>query len=442
MSTIEVTAVGGYSEIGKNMTAVKVGNDVVILDMGVDLEPYIKVQDEREGIEKVSAQELIALHAIPNDTVISDWKDKVRAVVCSHGHLDHIGAVPFLSGKYRCPIIGTQFTIEVIKRISSDNRLKVSNKCTRLPLNNTLHISPETQIELLNSQHSLPQTALVLIKHKQHKIVYANEYKFDHTPVLGSRINEKALAKLAPIDLLISDCIYAGEQVKMPSESVVKEMLRDVMATDFGDGAVFVTTFASHIARLKSIVQYGKQTRRQIIVLGRSFQRYIEIAEKINLLHFGKDITLYPYGNMVRKVLKRVARERHKYLVVLTGHQGEPQALLARIVKGEFSFRFTRGDSVIFCSRVIPTKTNQEARRRLDKELEVQGASILKDIHISGHGAREDMRRMIQLLKPKHVVPCHAPKDQQKLFAEIAIKQGYTSEQIHPLKNGERVEIE
>ena len=441
MDSIELTAVGGYSEIGKNMTAVKVGNDVVILDMGVDLEPYIKVQDEREGIEKVSVHELISIKAIPDDAAIADWKDKVRAIACSHAHLDHVGAVPFLAGKYHCPILGTQYTVEMIKRICADNRLKITNKCTRLPLNNSFRVSPETSIELLNSQHSLPQTALVLIKHKSKKIVYANEYKFDPAPIIGSKMNEKELAKLGPIDVLISDCIYANEPIKMPSESVVREMIRDVFSTDFGASAVFITTFASHLARLKSIVQQGKQTGRKIIVLGRSFQKYIETAEKINLVHFGKDITLYPYGPQVRKKLKEVARERHKYIVVLTGHQGEPNALLARITRDELPFKFRKGDFVIFCSKVIPTKTNQEARQKLERGLNVLGTNILDNIHISGHGAREDMRRMITLLKPRHLVPCHAPRERQKHFADIAFQQGYTSEQVHFLKNGERVRL-
>ena len=435
---IEVTAVGGYSEIGKNMTAVKIGNDVVILDMGVDLEKYVKVQEEREGLEKASAKELIHHKAIPDDSVIKDWMENVKAIVCTHAHLDHIAAIPFLAEKYKCPIIGTQYTIDIINRISSDNKIQIKNKCKTLKINDYYGISDDCKIQLINSQHSIAQTAIAVIHYKGEKIVYGNEYKFDTDPVLGRKINESLLKKLRPVNTLISDCIYADHIGRMPSESTAKEMIKKVFSNNFGDKAVLITTFASNLARLKSIIQYGKQTGREVLILGMSFEKYIGTAEKINIIDFSRDAKIFPYGNQVKKILKKAEQERGKYILVVTGHQGEPNAVLSKISRNKFPFKFRKGDYVIFSSKTIPTKLNIEMRKILENSLIEQGVEIIKDVHVSGHGAREDMRRMIRILKPKNLIPCHAPFNKQKIFAEIAYELGYNKSQVHFFKDGDR----
>ena len=229
----------------------------------------------------------------------------------------------------------------------------------------------------------------------------------------------------------------------MPSESVAKEMLRDVLlGTESQGKAVIVTTFSSHLARLKSIIEMGKKLNRKIVFCGRSLSKYVEAGEACGIIKFSKDVEMVKFGSKVKKRMKQIMkRGKDKFLLVVTGHQGEPKATLSKMADGQIGFKFNTEDHVVFSSTVIPTKTNQKYRDELEKKLKAYGVRIFKDIHISGHAAREDLRDLVNMLKPKHILPSHAPLDRKIAFSELAIEMGYKPGQIHIIKDGEKLSL-
>ncbi|MBW3021806.1 MBL fold metallo-hydrolase, partial [Candidatus Woesearchaeota archaeon] len=317
--TIEICAVGGYREIGKNMTAIKVDEEVILIDMGIHLENYIRYTED-EDIHGVTAAELIKAEAIPDITVINDWKDMVKAIIPTHAHLDHTGAIPFLSNKFDAPILCTPFTAGVIKAITTDEKIHLKNKVLRLNINAKYHISDKITVEFINITHSTPQSTMVALHTPYGIIMYANDFKFDRHPTLGKPTNFAKLEELGKkgVLALIVDSLYAPAAMKTPSEIVAREMLNEVMlGTNTKGKAVIVTTFSSHIARLKSIVEFSKKMHRKVMFLGRSLYKYIDAAKAADIIDFN-DTEIVKYGGQIRRKLKQIEKQgtRDKYVFV------------------------------------------------------------------------------------------------------------------------------
>ncbi|MBI5872245.1 RNase J family beta-CASP ribonuclease [archaeon] len=442
---VQICTVGGYSEVGKNMTAIKVDNEVVICDIGFYMPEIIKYEEEEGDKLAFDRQMLIKRGAAPNDRVIEDWKAQVRAIVFTHAHLDHIGALPYYAQEYRCPVFGTPYTIEMIRIIMKDEKLNIQNPLKVLNPNSEAKLSENIKIELINMTHSTPQTSMAAIHTKYGVIIYANDFKFDKTPIIGKAPDLKRLEELGKkgVLALIVDSLYSNTPIKTPSESVAREMLRDVMLGTTNKGnLIIVTTFASHIARLKSIVEFGKQLRRKIVFLGRSLHKYATAAENIKIINFSKDVEIIGYADKIKKKLKSIEKNRGEYLVVCTGNQGEPRSVLMKMVMGQYKFRFQVNDQVIFACRTIPCPINIENRKFLEKKLEAQGVRLFIDIHASGHAAREDLRDLIILTKPKHIIPAHGDEEKRKPMAELAESIGYKlGESVHLCSDGKIIDL-
>ncbi len=439
---IEIYAVGGYNEVGKNCTAVNVDGEVVIIDLGINLENYIKLTED-EDIVKISTDKLMKAGAVPDISVLDKIKSNVKAIVVGHAHLDHIGAIPYIANRFNAPVIGTPYSTEVIKSILKEDKIKLNNEIKILNLNSYYKVSNNLKIEFIHITHSIPQATLVAIHTKYGVIVYANDFKLDLHPTLGKKPNFKRLEEIGKENViaLIVESTYANDAKKMPSERVAKEMLRDVLlGTDNKDNLIIVTTFSSHIARLKSIIEFGKKLNRKILFLGRSLAKYVKAAENIGLVNFSKDVKLVKYSRQIERILKKVDKERKKYLLVTTGHQGEHKSVLYKIAKGEFKFKLYPEDSIIFSCRTIPTPTNIANREALENELKLSGVRIFKDIHQSGHAAREDLRDFINFIKPKNIIPSHGNKDMKNALVELAGEMGYKiNENLFLVKDGHKI---
>ncbi|MBR9700197.1 RNase J family beta-CASP ribonuclease [Candidatus Woesearchaeota archaeon] len=441
---MKIYAVGGYNEIGKNMSCVEVGDEAIILDMGIHLEPYIKYTDD-EDIQNINVKELLKVGAVPNITVLDPIKKKIKAIVPSHAHLDHIGAIPYLSNQYDCPIICTPFTAEVIKAIIKDEKINLKNKILSVNPNSKYVLSKTLTIEFINVTHSTPHTAMIALHTQDGIVVYANDFKFDNQPVLGKKPNYERLKALGDqgVKALICDSTRANRPAKTPSETVAKEMLRDVMLGVESEGrAIIVTTFSSHIARLKSIIEFGKKLNRKIVFLGRSLAKYTEAAENIKMVDFSKDVEIVRYGGKIKKKLREISKSPEKYIMVVTGHQGEPKATLSKMARKEFQFKFKPEDHVIFSCTIIPTETNISNRHNLEEELLHFGVRIFRGIHVSGHAAKEDLRDLLIMLKPHHLIPAHGQEEMKLSLANLGIEKGYKMDKnIHILKDGQMLEI-
>ncbi|RLE38654.1 ribonuclease J [Candidatus Woesearchaeota archaeon] len=440
---IVIKTIGGYNEVGKNMTAIKCGNDVVIFDMGLHLENYIRVTEDEQGdIKNITVSRLLKAGAIPDVRKLGDWKSKVKAIIPTHAHLDHVGAIHFLARKFDAPIICTPFTKAVIKTILKDEKIRLDNEIKSINVNSMYKLTDEMCVEFINMTHSTPQTVMVALHTPEGVVVYANDFKFDSHPMLGKKPNYARLKKLAEekVIALIVDCIYAKDAKKTPSEKVAESMLQDVLTGVESEGkAIIVTTFSSHLARLKSIIKFGKRLRRKIIFLGRSLAKYVNSAESINLINFKKDVELIKYSKKIKAKLDQVAKHKDRYLLVVTGHQGEPKAVLSKMIDRFYNFKFGKDDIVIFSCTVIPNKLNIKNRKSLEEKLRSKGVRIFRDIHVSGHAAKEDLRDLINMLRPANIIPAHGVMKMSLALAELAQEVGYSKQNIFVSRDGKQI---
>lgn len=440
---IEVIAVGGYNEVGRNMTAIKVDDEIVIFDIGLYLPAIVGYEDREQ--EKLSEEDLRRIKAIPDDSVLYNEREKVKAIILGHGHLDHIGGLPHLIKKYKnAKIIGTPYTIKVLDSILKDKGKKIHNQLKSVNLGNSFKITNDIKIEFFNMTHSIPQTALSVLHTKYGKIAYSLDFKLDNTPVLGNKPSYETLEKLENVKVLFLDSLYSKENSKTPSEKVAREMLREVLlGTENKGKAIVVTTFSSHIARLKSIVEFGQKLGRKVVFLGRSLNRYVRAAEDVGIINFSKKVEIVAYAQKIRKKLKQINKEgAYKYLIVCTGNQAEPGSTLTKIANDQFHFKFQKDDFVVFSCRTIPTEENMRNRKKLEEKLNKMGCRLFLDIHASGHGFKEDERELIKLIKPEHLIPGHGGRNVTSYAKELWLELGYKEDKVHILNDGQKIKIE
>ncbi|MFH1053226.1 MAG: RNase J family beta-CASP ribonuclease [Candidatus Woesearchaeota archaeon] len=438
---IRIFTIGGYNEVGKNMTAVDLGEDVILFDCGLHLPPIVELEES----ERVySEKKLRSIGAVPKDTILDDLglRRKVRAIIPSHAHLDHIGAIPFLAYRYNADIIGTPFTIEVLKTLLNDEKLFLKNKLRVVQPNSFCYVqgrNKKYRVDFINITHSTIQCSLLALHTPSGVVLYANDFKLDNNPVMGRKPNYEKLKEIAKegVKVLIVDSIYAGDNRKTASEKVARALLEEVLLTTNNQGVgLFVTTFSSHIARLKSIVEFGKKLDRKVIFLGRSLNKYISAATRVDMCPFRKDIEIATFRHQLEKSLRYINKNRSEYMVVCTGHQGEPGSILDRLSRNKLPFQFNQKDHIVFSSSVIPAQSNIDNRDKLDNRLKKRGVRLFNNIHVSGHPGREDLRDLIELLNPENIIPAHAGHDKTEHLIELGKELGYKPKNLHLAHNG------
>jgi len=439
---INLYALGGYSEVGRNMTALDIDGEIIILDMGLFIPAVIQYEEVQDFL---SEKDMIRIKAVPDDGVLVSRKDDVKAIVIGHCHLDHVGGVPYLAKKYRrAALVGTPFTISFLEIMLRDKNRKLSNRRKILNAGGVYQVSRNIDIEFVNITHSTVNCVMMVIHTPYGQIVYSPDFKFDNHPVIGDKPDYAALKSLDNVQALVLDSLYAKEDMKTPSEKVAKEMLKDVLlGTDNKGKAIIVTTFSSHIARLKTIIELGKKLNRKIVFLGRSLNKYTLAAEDAKIVKFSNQVEIVAYGNKIRNKLKHIMKEGvDKYLIVCTGNQGEKGSVLVKMTNGIFPFTFHYEDHVIFSCRTIPVEENIKQREKLEAKLKKYGCRIFTDVHVSGHGAREDDRDLINMLKPKKIIPAHGGKKITQPAADLAEEMGYKiGKNVFLLKDGQKIKI-
>src|SRR3989304_2218476 len=370
--------------MGKNMTGIRIGNDIIVMDMGLQLD-RVQIHEDVE-IDKMHSMDLIKMGAIPDDTVMNEVSGTVKAIVCTHGHLDHIGAIPKLAHRYKAPIIATPEGI----------------------------------------------------------LLYASDFKLDRTPTLGEPPDFQRLRKLGKegVKAMITESTNSGHSGKTPSEQIAKDLVRDVLlGTEETKSGVVITTFSSHVARINAIIQAAEEMERIPVLLGRSMERYLSIAEKMKYIKFPENLEIHGSRNAVDKALKRISQDgKRKYLPIITGHQGEPDSILTRIANGETAYKIERGDKVIFSANAIPNPMTLANRYAMETKLKMQGARIYDNVHVSGHASREDHWELLRMISPEQVIPSHGNMTMHSCYVEMAEDAGYIfGDTVHIMRNGEEM---
>jgi ribonuclease J len=444
---VEIATIGGYEEVGRQCTAVRAGQDVVIFDMGLNLSKVL-IHDNVET-EQMHSLDLIDMGAIPDDRVMSEIEGDVQAIVPTHGHLDHIGAISKLAHRYDAPVVGAPFTIELVKQqIQGESKFQVDNDLIKMEAGETMQIGDETEMEFVNVTHSIIDAINPVLHTPEGAVVYGLDKRMDHTPVIGDPIDMDRFREISRegegVLAYIEDCTNAGRKGRTPSERVAREHLRDVMDSvkDY-DGGIVATTFSSHIARVKSLVEFAEEIGREPVLLGRSMEKYSGTAERLGFVDFPDDLGMYGHRKSVDRTFKRIMKEgKENYLPIVTGHQGEPRAMLTRMGRGETPYDIEEGDKVIFSARVIPEPTNEGQRYQSEQLLRMQGAHIYDEIHVSGHLREEGHYQMLEALQPENIIPGHQNLENLAKYVNTCTSEGYTlGEDIHLSSNGNVIQL-
>ena len=416
---LDIHTIGGYNEVGKNMTALEMGNDVIVFDLGLYLPAVIGVTEK----EKIPTEKgMRSLGALPDDL--------------------------YLAPRYRAPVLGTPFTMEFLKTLLDDNRIEIPNRIVSIKPNSSYTIKGKDRnyrVEFINITHSTIQSALVAVHTKDGIILYANDYKMDRTPVFGDPPNYKRLKEISKIGVkvLISNCLYAPANRKTPSEKIARGLLEEVLFGLTNEKAgLIVTTFSSHIARLKSIVEFGRKLNRKVIFLGRSMNKYTSAAMRVGKAPFRKNIQIATYRNQVERILIKANKNKKDYMIVCTGHQGEPGSILDRMSRNKLPYKLNGKDQIVFSSTAIPSPINKEMRSELFNRLKRFHPRIFDNVHVSGHGSKEDIRELIKLTNPEHFIPSHGDLIKLEAGFDLALEMGYKKNyNAHLLSNGKKLRL-
>ena len=418
-----VIPLGGIEEIGKNMTAFQYKDEIIIVDAGLTFP-----EDEHLGIDVI----------IPDFSYLESNRDKIKALLLTHGHEDHIGAIPYLYqklGSEDIPMYGGRLTLELAKA-------KFEKRDAKLPKEkiikgrSILKISKYFTVEFISVTHSIADCYAICIKTPAGTILHTGDFKVDLTPVDGEGFDFGRLAQLGEegVDLLLSDSTNAQIPGFTPSERTVGESLKDEFSK--AQGRIILAAFASHVHRLQQIIYIAENYGRKIAIDGRSMVKIFEICSNLGYLKI-------PKGIMV-EIDKVETLPASQVLILCTGTQGEPLAALSRIANGSHKYISLReGDTVVISATPIPG--NEKAAYKNINQLMKRHANVVFEkgvgIHVSGHGCQEEQKLMLNLIKPKFFMPVHGEYVMLKKHKELAEAVGIPSENIILAENGMKLEL-
>lgn len=414
-----VYALGGLGEVGKNMYCYEHLEEIVIIDAGV-----LFPEESLLGVDYV----------IPDYAYLKRNQHKVKALVITHGHEDHIGGIPFLLQTLRIPkIYAPNFAAALIQRKLEDRRIR---DIPKIEIINT-HSKVETEhftLGFYDTTHSIPDALGVLINTPNGRIVHTGDFKFDLTPV-GDNADYQKMAYIGQIGvtLLMSDSTNSSVSGFSISEKKVAQSLLDTARKTHG--RLIIATFASNVYRVRQIIEAGVETGRKICVFGRSMENVVQVGRKFGHIPFSDEHFIQP------QALNSLPA--NKVMIVATGSQGEPLAALSRIANGTHKFiRIIPGDTVVFSSSPIPG--NAQSVSGVVNQLTRAGAnvmtnSILSSLHTTGHASQEEQKLMLQLIKPKYFMPIHGEYKMLKVHAKTAMETGIPEENIFICANGDAV---
>lgn len=410
---LTIIPLGGVGEVGRNSVALDIDGKIIVLDMGFHLERFIEVTGNDYPSERNLLRRLLGAKALPNIRFLSRRKKDILAVVCSHAHLDHVGAIPYLIKKLNCPVYATPFTSNVIYSLCKDTG--ATPKIIEKQSGSSFTIG-NFKIDFIPVAHSTPESVAVAIHTSYGVILYANDYKNDQeTPFEFPTDINKLKSLKGKVKLLLLDSLYAPKNEVCLSEKHAMNEVLSLKNEIINSRAIVASTFSSHIFRLNSLCDLADSLGREIVFIGRSLSKYIGAAKHI--IDLSKRGKILRFRSQANSFFMKMGDPK-KYFMITTGHQGEPEAVLNRMAEGAFDF--TSDDTVIFSCTVIPTEINQRNREELEGKLEAKKVNMVRDIHVSGHAFAKDHLDLLNWLKPEFLLPLHGEPFMTKAMENLA----------------------
>ncbi|GGM22128.1 ribonuclease J [Paraliobacillus quinghaiensis] len=422
-NTISVFGLGGLNEIGKNMYAIEYNDNIFVIDCGN------KFPDENFlGIDLI----------IPDITYLLENKDKVKALIITHGHEDHIGATPYFLKKLNVPVYATRFTLGLVELKLKEHKILRETELIEVNPDSNLEFD-QISVSFFKVSHSIPDCLGIVFKTPEGNIVHTGDFKFDLTPANDRKSDIHKMAEIGKegVLLLLSESTNAERPGLTPSEQMVGEHV--IEAFTKAKGKVIISTFASNIHRVQQIVDAAKRTNRKLVLLGRSMLNVVDVA----MQHGYLDV---PDGMLIEQdQINEFAPEN--VTILCTGSQGEPLAALSRLSTGNFrGVEVLPGDTVIFAAGPIPG--NEKNVSKIVNNLFSLGAKVVygsessKGLHVSGHGYQEDLKLMLTFMQPKYFIPIHGEYRMLHQHCLLAESIGVAKENTFIIDNGDVVDIE
>ncbi len=423
MSRIEIIPLGGIGEFGMNCMGIRYADEMIVVDAGMGFP-----EETPYGVDI----------SIPNFDFLEEFRDDLTAVILTHGHEDHIGALAYILKKFNLPVYASRFTLALAEKRLEEFKMLDDVLMHRVEAGDVREIG-NFKVEFIHASHSLVDCFSLAITTPVGTLIHTGDYKIDDTPVIGKPYDLKSLSRVGDegVLALLCDSTNATVPGRTPSERAVIPAFQEIFEET--PGRLFVATFSSSIHRLQIIFDLAHEYGRKVCVLGRSMQKNVEIAHEQGLLQI-------PYGVLVEMGESR-ALDDDEIVYLVTGSQGESRAALWNMATSTYKgMEIDKGDTVVLSARIIPG--NEKSISRLIGHLYKRGANIIEEkrrlVHVSGHASQEDIKIMVETSRPKYVVPIHGEYRmlfRQKEFIKNHVP-GYTDENIILIENGSVLEID
>jgi ribonuclease J len=417
---LKIVPLGGLGEIGKNMLVLEYGDDIIIIDAGI-----MFPANDMYGIDSI----------IPDYNYLMDKLDKVKAILITHGHEDHVGALPFIMRDVDAPIYATKLTAGLIEVKMRQARLHEDVEIIRFEAGDRFQIGVFT-VEPYHVAHSIPDCVGFGITTPVGIVVHTGDYKFDHTPTDGWPPDFAKLAEFSRrgVLCLLADSTNADRAGWTKSEKVIDAAFDDLFRQ--AKGRIIIASFASLISRIQQVADTAKRYGRKLAITGRSMRENTKMARRLGYLDIDEDLLI--------EIDDASNLPANQVVVMATGAQGEPMAVMGRLARGRHNrLQVQEGDTVVFSAHAIPG--NEEVIYRTINQLFRRGANVvyesIANVHVSGHASQEEMKLLINLVKPKFLVPVHGELRHLKQHGEIAKQMGIPEENIAVVENGTPLEL-
>lgn len=417
---IKIIPLGGINEIGKNITAIEYKEDIVIIDCGLKFP-----DDDMFGIDIV----------IPDVSYLLKNSEKIKGIFLTHGHEDHIGALPYVLKQLNVPVYGTKLTLGIVETKLKEHGLLSSTELIRVKPKDIIKLS-SVSVEFIKTNHSIADSVAIAIHTPLGVVLHTGDFKIDYTPIDGEMMDFARLAEIGRKGVLVM--MADSTNVERPGYTMTEKVVGETFNRLFGkaNGRIIVATFASNVHRIQQIITAAQKYEKKVAVSGRSMENIVQVAIELGYLEVDKDV-LVPIDQIGKY-------PNDKMVIITTGSQGEPMSALARMAASEHrKIAIIPGDTVIISATPIPG--NEKFVSKVVNQLFKKGAEVIYDsvekIHVSGHACQEELKLMQALIKPKFFIPVHGEYRHLKKHGELAMELGLPEKNLVICENGDVIEL-